>query len=128
MKRGLLGAVLACATAGSTHAIEPSAVYSRLSDRYTEAQREAWFDTNAKGQRVAWRMRVEDVSKGWWNYDITGKVGSKRRVLCKVDISDENTRRVAAIGKGDRITCAGEVSSYVRFVGVSVLIDDADIE
>ena len=108
----------------------PSATYvfARLSDRYTEAQREAWFQSQAVGQKVSWSIKIVDISKGWWNYDIQGRVGSGREVLCKVDINKANTNLVADLSKGTKINCSGTIKSYVKFVGTVVLIDDAKIE
>ena len=108
--------------------IAAQTVYARLSDRYTEAQREAWFQSHAVGQKVSWSIKIVDISKGWWNYDIQGRVGSGREVLCKVDINKANTNLVADLSKGTKINCSGTIKSYVKFVGTVVLIDDAKIE
>ena len=103
-------------------------VFARLSDRYTEAQREAWFQSHALGQKVSWSIKIVDISKGWWNYDIQGRIGSGREVLCKVDINKANTKLVADLSKGTKINCSGTIKSYVKFVGTVVLIDDAKID
>ncbi len=107
--------------------IAATTVFSRLTDNYTEVQREAWFNGNAKDQRVSWQIRVREVKKGWWNFDIFGLVGKDREVVCKVDITPENERLVADITKGRKVRCVGEIKSYIRFVGTTVFIDDAKI-
>lgn len=106
----------------------PATAYDRLSDSYTEAQREAWFESRARGQKVSWKIKILDISKGWWNYDIQGRVGSGKEVLCKVDINKANTALVADLSKGTRVKCAGTIKQYVKILGTTILIDDARIE
>lgn len=126
----LLSSGFAAPTVLAEEANAPNAqtVYARLSDRYTEAQREAWFASHARGQKVSWTFRILDISKGWWNYDIQGRVGNGRDVLCKVDINKANTAVVAELSKGTKVNCTGTIKQYVKLLGTTVLIDDAKID
>jgi len=108
--------------------LTPRQVFSHLTDRYTEAQREAWFETHADGKRVSWRMRVSDVSEGWFNYDVSGMFGPTRQVICKVDITDETRAFMLDVNKGATVDCIGTLATYTKVLGtVTLLVDDAVI-
>jgi len=108
--------------------LTPRQVFARLTDRYTEAQREAWFETHADGKRVRWRIRVSDVSEGWFNYDVSGMFGPTRQVVCKVDITDENKAFMLNVNKGATLDCIGTLATYTKVLGtVTLLVDDAVI-
>lgn len=123
----VIGGISMAAAQEEPESVNPGAVYERLSDRYTEAQREAYFESEVRGKHANWSMRVLDVQKGWWNYDISGRIGKGREVLCKVDITPKSTAQMASLSKGSEIRCQGKIKFYTKFVGVTVLIDDAQV-
>ena len=130
--RLILASTLLCAALSPILALasEPSAnqVFARLTDRYTEAQREAYFSENAAEKNVRWTMKIIEVTRGWWNFDIVGDVGRGNTVLCKIDISEATTKQVTTLAKGKRITCAGTIKGYIRLMGTTIMIDDATVE
>lgn len=120
---------LGCASAvADTNELTAQVVFFQLGDQRTELQRDAFFKERAHGKQVRWPMRVTRVKKGWWNYGVRGSVGEDKEVLCKVPINDANAPIVSALSIGDRVTCAGQISSYVRLLGISIALTEAKIE
>ena len=129
MKRlgGVLVAGMVIASPALGSSLNPNDVFSRLGDRYTDVQRETFFNRDVKGKSVAWKMKVLDVSKGWWTYTLRGSVGNGREVFCKVKITDTSTERVGSISKGTFVVCAGTAKTYTRVFGLTLLIGDAAV-
>ena len=96
-----------------------STVLSRLGDRYTESQRQDYFDKFVKGKIASWPLIVDDVQrKTFGGMQVIGKKGNWDQVVCIVADAYEDQAR--SLSKGQRFTCVGEIENYVK-LGVSTI-------
>jgi hypothetical protein len=122
----LAATVLAASVAVAAEPM-PSAedVMSRLTGELTDEQREAWFDSSAKGKAVTWVAPVFNVTTSFGLVFVNGRVSDRGLFACEVPKRLEaNAKRAKA---GEVVLCAGRVEGYERYSGaaiVNVIADD----
>lgn len=103
--------------------VSASEVFDRVSDRYTEVQRTAYFDS-VEGARISFRGRVNEVKKGWLGgYTVVLDGSRDQTVYCR--LADGQEKAAIALRPRQAASCVGLLDSYAKILGTTVLyVDD----
>ena len=127
----LLGLALAASTLATSMAVaaEPmlsaEEVLSHLTSESAAGQRDAWFNTNAKGHAVTWVSPVFNVTPSFGLVIVNARATDRGLFACQVPKRLEAIAR--KVKEGEAVLCAGHVESYERLLGaaiVNVVADD----
>jgi len=126
----LLGLALVASALAASMAVagEPmlsaEEVLSRLTGELAAEQRDAWFNTNAKGKVVTWVAPVFDVTS-IGPVLVNARATERGLFACEVPKRLETTAK--KLKAGQAVLCAGRIESYERLFGaaiVNVVADD----
>jgi len=127
----LLGLALATTAFAASVAVAEEPMFSaeevltRLTGESAAKQRDAWFNTNAKGKIVTWVAPVFDVTPSFDIVLVNARVTESGLFGCVVPKRHEATAK--KVEKGQAVLCAGRIESYERMLGaaiVNVIADD----
>lgn len=93
-------------------------------DETTSAQRESWFEANAKGKSVIWEAPVFNVTPSAELVLVNAKVSSRGLFACNVP--KRLQAAASAVKPGEPVLCKGRIEDFETLGGAAIVNIAAD--